>query len=361
MWHSSVRSRGSFLIALMAVLVLVLACGGGAETPTKAPEPTAQPTSAVLPGTGVVVQPARANWDTGYFSEPLYSKALESLGYEVLDHQELENADFYQAVAQGDVDFWANGWFPIHNIYLDLYKGEASIAGTVAAFGALQGFMVDKAGADEFNISSLADFQREEVRLAYDADGNGKADLIGCESSWGCAAVVGHQLDNGGLREFVDEYTGPYSEGIRGQIARFRKGEHVLFYTWTPNWTVNQLKPGIDVVWIEAAVATDPAGLSKEELTIPGVDGCVKDPCLMGFQGADLNVVANTVFLENNPTAAKLFEVMTVPLGDISKQNNRMNAGENTQEDIDAHADEWIALNRDLFDGWLTQARQAAQ
>ena len=50
-----------------------------------------------------------------------------------------------------------------------------------------------------------------------------------------------------------------------------------------------------------------------------------------------------------------------MPLGDIFKQNNRMNAGENTQEDIDQHADEWIALNRDLFDGWLAQARQAGQ
>jgi ABC-type proline/glycine betaine transport system substrate-binding protein len=24
-----------------------------------------------------------------------------------------------------------------------------------------------------------------------------------------------------------------------------------------------------------------------------------------------------------------------------------------------SHADEWIALNRDLFDSWLAQARQA--
>ena len=34
-----------------------------------------------------------------------------------------------------------------------------------------------------------------------------------------------------------------------------------------------------------------------------------------------------------------------------------MNAGENTQQDIGAHAEEWIALNRDLFDGWLAQAQ----
>jgi len=27
--------------------------------------------------------------------------------------------------------------------------------------------------------------------------------------------------------------------------------------------------------------------------------------------------------------------------------------------DMHSHADEWIALNRDLFDSWLAQARQA--
>ena len=133
----------------------------------------------------------------------------------------------------------------------------------------------------------------------------------------------------------------------------------MLFYTWTPNWTVNQLEPGTDVVWIEAAVADHPDGYVEAELSIPGVEGCVNDPCLMGFRGADINVVADNDFLQNNPAAAKLFEVMTIPLGDIFKQNNRMNAGENTQKDIDSHADEWIALNRDLFDSWLAQARQA--
>ena len=81
----------------------------------------------------------------------------------------------------------------------------------------------------------------------------------------------------------------------------------------------------------------------------------------MGSLGADLDIVANTDFLQNNPAAAKLFEVMTIPLADISKQNRRMNAGGNPQEHIDAHTDEWIALNRDLFDCWLAKARQAAQ
>ena len=166
-----------------------------------------------MPGSGVVVQPARANWDTGYFSEALYSKALEALGYEVLDHKELKTNDLYQAVAQGDVHFMANGWFLFHHIFLDQYEGEASVAGAVAAFGALQGFLVDKAGAEEFNISSLVDFERDEVRLAYDADGNGKADLTGCQPDWGCALIVGFQMDNSGLPEFVKGGEKPYQRG----------------------------------------------------------------------------------------------------------------------------------------------------
>ena len=37
------------------------------------------------PGEGVKVRPARATWNTGYFSEALVSAGLQELGYEVDD------------------------------------------------------------------------------------------------------------------------------------------------------------------------------------------------------------------------------------------------------------------------------------
>jgi len=80
----------------------------------------------------------------------------------------------------------------------------------------------------------------------------------------------------------------------------------------------------------------------------------------MGFVGSDIKVVANNQFLAENPAAAKLFEVMAIPLGDIARQNNRMQNSENTQADIDNHAREWAASNRFLFDSWLAQARAAS-
>jgi glycine betaine/proline transport system substrate-binding protein len=359
---NGLQRTARFSSALVAILILTIAC---AQTPTPAPpievtrEVVVQPTEVPMPGTGVQVQPARATWNTGYFQEALYSLALEELGYEVQDHQELDAPLFYQAVAQGDVHFWANGWFPLHNQYQGNFTPGASIAGTVASAGALQGYLVDQAGAEEFGISTLDDFKRDEVKAAYDADGNGKADLVACPEGWGCNTVIGYQLDAFDLRDHVDEITAGYSASMADATSRYRNGEHIFFYTWTPNWTVNQLKPTIDVVWIEVPSPQHPEGHSEADLMISGVAGCANDPCLMGFPGNDINVVANNQFLAENPSARKLFEVMAIPLDDIFKQNNRMNAGESSQQDIDNHAREWAATNQDLWNSWLEQARQA--
>ena len=70
--------------------------------------------SGHLPGEGITVQPARATWTTGFFLEAIYSRALEDLGYKVKDPKKVSNPIFFKSVYQGDVDFWANGWFPIH-------------------------------------------------------------------------------------------------------------------------------------------------------------------------------------------------------------------------------------------------------
>lgn len=80
----------------------------------------------------------------------------------------------------------------------------------------------------------------------------------------------------------------------------------------------------------------------------------------MGFAVENLRIVANREFMEANPAAKQLFELIKIPLEDINNQNQLMQEGEDSFEDIDRHADEWIAKNQDLFDSWIEQARQAA-
>ena len=71
--------------------------------------------------------------------------------------------------------------------------------------------------------------------------------------------------------------------------------------------------------------------------------------------------MANKAFVASNPAAGKLFEIMTLPIGDINAQNQRMNAGENSQKAIEKHTDAWIKGHQKTFDGWIAQAKLAAK
>ena len=324
------------------------------------------PPPLAMPGKGVEVQPARANWNTGYFQEALYSLALEELGYDVQGHQELDNAIFYLAVSQGDVDFWANAWFPLHTQFEETWSQGAEIAGTVIPAGGVQGYLVDKASVEKFGITTLADFAKPEVKEAFDHDGDGKADLYGCSDGWGCNKVIEHQIPAFELSDHINHNTASYNAMFADVKSRYENGDSVFYYTWAPNFTLSKaggLIPGTDVIWVEVPSFAHPTVTEESELMASGLEGCVgdKDPCFVGFAANDIQVVANSKFLEENPAAAKLFEVMNLSVGDVSAQNNRMNAGENSQDDIDKHAKEWAAINADVWNSWLDQARRAAK
>lgn len=314
------------------------------------------------PGEGVAVRMAQATWETGWFQAQVYKLLLEELGYTVTEPETLNTVEFHFFTAGGDVDFWANGWFPLHDRYLNHQdiRGKVAPVGFQVEAGALQGYLIDKATAERLGITNLGDLQDPEVAAVFDKNGDGKADLIGCNPSWGCWAVVEHQLDAFGLRDTVDHVEGDYSVLMADAIAAYRRGEPLLAYTWTPNWTVYDLKIGQDVMWLSVPFSAWPDD-RLADTEVESVPGCLETPCNMGFGPSDIRVVANVEFLAGNPAATKLFALMKIPLEDIAGQNLRMRTGENSAEDIRRHAAEWIEANREQVDQWLAAAREAAR
>ncbi|WP_099866808.1 glycine betaine/L-proline ABC transporter substrate-binding protein ProX [Pararhizobium haloflavum] len=315
-----------------------------------------------MPGEGVTINMAQPTWDTGYFYTQIYKQMLEELGYTVEGPSALDNPIFYQSVAQGDMDLWVDGWFPLHNTYEDDFSSGAEKVGTVAEGGALEGYLIDKATADEHGIDNLEDFKDPEIAELFDRDGDGKADLVACPPGWGCEEGIEHHLDAYGLRDTVNPIKAGYSASMADAVAAHEQGEPIFFYTWTPNWTVNVLKPGEDVVWIEVPEIDLPESTKglEDAATLEGVEGCVNDPCALGFPANDIVPVANSAFLEENPSVRALLEAASVPLADVFEQNAKMYEGENETADIEAHAAEWIEENRAEVDEWLTAAREAA-
>ena len=304
------------------------------------------------------VRMARATWDTGWFQAEIYRVLIEALGYEVSSVTTMENAEFYLAAAAGDVDLWANGWFPLHDATVEQLgiADDLDIVGTQVGDGAFQGYLVDHGSADA-GVTALADFADPEVAARFDIDGDRKADLIGCEVGWACGEVIEHHLDVLGLRDTVTHVQGDYPPLIDAVIERYEQGEPVLFYTWTPNWTVGELVPGGDVAWIQVDETTDadsPAGAG--DYAVPGVPGCVADPCRPGWPPNDIRAVAGGEFLDANPAIERLLEQVAIPLDDIAAQNARMRAGEGAPEDIVRHAVEWVIDHEDQVTAWLEAA-----
>jgi len=306
------------------------------------------------PGAGKKIDMARPTWDTGWFQAEVYKQMLEKLGYDVGKLETLDNPVFYRAVGQGDVDLWVNAWFPFAEVYEKAFKGGARKVGYVAKGGAMQGYLVDKASAEKFGITKITDFKKPEIREAFDSNGDGKADLVACPPGWSCELRIAEHLDALDLREHINPIKAGYTSAMADALGRYKAGEPILFYTWTPNWTVGILKPGTDVVWIEMPNATG-------ETTHAGVEGCVNDPCALGWEANDIRPLANNDFLAGNPAVETLLDEARIPIADIFAQNARMHAGEDKADDIVRHARDWLAANAERVKGWLDKARAAAR
>ncbi|RJE84991.1 glycine betaine/L-proline ABC transporter substrate-binding protein ProX [Paracoccus onubensis] len=305
-----------------------------------------------MPGEGVTVRPVIQPLLEEMLQARVLVRALEDLGYEVEEPQEVLAQTAHLAVGTGDADFYPASWNQLHDTFYQEAGGDEVLSkvGTLID-GALQGYLVDKASYDE-GIQNLGDLKDPKVAARFDADGDGKADLAGCVPGWGCERVIEHQLDEFELRDTVTHNQGEYTAIIADTIARHQNGDPILYFTWTPYWVSGALVPGEDVEWLEVPFSTLPDGQEGETV----YDG--KD---LGFVVDSIRVVARNDFLEENPAAAKLFELAAIDINDVSAENKLIADGEDSSEDIDRHVDDWIASHQEEYDGWLEAARGAAK
>lgn len=307
----------------------------------------------MMPGKGVVVQPGQDNIDGENFQTILVMKALGELGYDVKKVQNAKYPAIHISIANGDVTFMADHWNPLHQSFYEKAGGDAKLSRTGAYIpGCAQGYLIDKKTAEKYNITDISQLTDPKLAKLFDANGNGKADLAGCVPGWGCERVIEHQMDAFKLRDTVTHNQGEYSAIIAETIARYKEGKPILYYTWTPYWVSGVLVPGKDVTWLEVPHSAHPNGVDTE---LPNGKN-------FGFEINTQMIVANKDFVKKNPAAAKLFEVMTVSVNDVSAQNLKMKQkGEGGWDAAERHADAWIAAHRKTFDGWLEAARAAAK
>ena len=303
-----------------------------------------------MPGAGKTVQPVEANLLEEKFQAQIIYRALEELGYEIAEPNEIEYQSAHLVVGTGDADFFSSHWSPLHQVFFEESGGaeHLEVIGTLIN-GALQGYLVDMQSYQD-GVTNLGDLRDPAVAARFDTDGDSKADLAGCVPGWGCERAIEHHLDEYGLRDTVNHNQGAYNAIIADTIARHQQGEPVLYYTWTPYWVSGVLVPGVNVQWLDVPYTSLP-----DERT----GNTEHEGRNLGFEVNSIGIVANRRFLDENPAARKLFEMITIGLNSISAQNNKINQGEDSDADISRHVAEWISENQSEFNSWIAAARAA--
>lgn len=324
----------------IAVLGSAIACQPDPETgATRSPET-------------VTVRSAYVELE-GLFVQEVFNIGLERLGYQTADLKQLDPTLIHVAIGDGELDFFSGHWETLYEEFFQRSGGEEQLERVgVVVPEVLQGYQIDKKTAEEYNITNLEQLRDPEIAALFDSDGDGLANLTGCNPGWGCELVIEHHLDRYELRDTVEHDRGSYSALLADTITRYRRGESVLYYTWTPHWLETVMKPGEDAIWLEVPFTSLPESqgdVAEEETSIDGKN--------LGFAVDRMRVVANQNFIDNNPTAERFFESVEIPIEDINAQNQLIQQGEDTPEDIRRHAEEWIAENRELFDSWIERSR----
>ncbi|MCE2512720.1 MAG: proline/glycine betaine ABC transporter substrate-binding protein ProX, partial [Acidimicrobiia bacterium] len=229
--------------------------------------------------------------------------------------------------------------------------------GTMMASGALQGLLVDIPSVEQFGFTTLGELLDNPDAVAhFDSDGDGKADLNGCDDGWGCQKVMNDTIAQNGWDDRIAQVSATHSALFAESQASFGNGGPVLQYVWTPTAFVGKLVPGRDVLWL--SIEPEQALEGQDGISAVG-DACTKDPCTTMFTPSDIVVSANNDFLAANPAAASLLANFEIDPLAVAVQAVAIDAGANPNDDMAAAAAEWIAGNRDVIDPWIEAALAA--
>ncbi|MEA5583356.1 glycine betaine/L-proline ABC transporter substrate-binding protein ProX [Nodularia harveyana UHCC-0300] len=311
----------------------------------------------VMPGQDVTVQSAHSTLQEERFQTEIVNIGLRKLGYETPEPKRIEFATMFVALGNGDLQYTPTYWPKAHQVFFEKGGGEEKLEKVgLLTPNTLQGYQIDKKTADKYNITSLAQLKDPEIAKLFDFDGDGKANLTGCNSGWSCELTIQHQIKAYGLEDTVKQDRGNYSALIVDTITRQKQGEPVLYYTWTPMWMSAVLKLGKDVVWLDVPFTSLPE--SQKDLTEKDTSFNGKN---LGFAVDTIRILANQEFVDSNPAAKRFFELIQIPIDDINVQNQLFKEGEGRISDVRGHAQEWVKNNQVLFDSWVEEARKYSE
>ena len=201
-------------------------------------------------------------------------------------------------------------------------------------------------------MSQLAD---ASVARVFDHDGDGLADLIGCNDGWGCQTVIDSHIADLDWGDNVEQISAIKQSGGREYGRASRPARPVLFYAWTPNWTYEVLTPGVS----RSCGSSRPPSTTRRGPPRFGPAGLRLGSLQPRLGPSAVFVRWATRTSSRQRARASPAGGRDHPLEDIAAQNAKMAArGAGLFRKPDQRRRRRLdRANRDTVDGWLATAR----
>lgn len=300
------------------------------------------PSEAARPGEGQSLSLAYGFWSADWLPTSVVQVLTEDyLGYDV-EIVDLAIPAAYAMVAAGQVDAYANAWFPNQDYLLAQYGNQLEVVGW-HYFDAIQGWAVPTWFAEEYDVWSVEDLDDPDIARLLDRNGDGRGDFMGCEIGWTCNDQHTHKLQAYGLDRLYTQIDAS-EQMINFEVqSALENREPVLFYLWTPDW-LSAVYPTPD----EVTLLLDPVGAWVDE-------GVEVDQ--HGWPAGYAGTLVNQDFKNRHPEAHALWSQISVPLDAVNESVYRqVVSGETSEADLEQHAREWIEANASVVDEWLEAA-----
>lgn len=304
---------------------------------------------------------ARPTWDSNWFTAEVVRLLVQNLGYELPRPTSLGNGEAYKRMAEGSSDFWAAGNPANHSIYLtgqfQERQKQVEFVGKIFSNQVLQGYLIDSKFAKKLGIKQLDDFKDPEIAKHFDLNGNGKAELFGCNTNWSCWNLIDFQLKTLGLSDTVEQISQDYTRLILKAHEYLKSGKPVLIHAWSPYWVPSIFEVGRLTYWIPVSRYSLPDVSGKTFIDSSNVKGCLgKNPCRLGLPITDRQAVINSAFAKKHPDIKRLLELIRIAPEDIIAANVSMYKGHADNKMIERFAREWLEKNQSLIKAWLKEA-----
>ncbi|MGB7060544.1 MAG: glycine betaine/L-proline ABC transporter substrate-binding protein ProX, partial [Geitlerinemataceae cyanobacterium] len=247
-------------------------------------------TDSAVSERGVTIRSGTSDWIEERFQTEIINIGLEKLGYKTAPLVAVTYPALYISVANGDLDIAPVFGEPAHNEFYENAGGDEKLEKVGEFLSTRQGYQIDKKTADQYNITNLQQLQDPKIAQLFDTDGNGKADLIGCNPGWNCELAMEHHMDAYQLRDTVEVKKGNYTALIADALARNKEGKPFFSYVFGPFWLSEVLKVDEDVIWLEVPFTSSHLeGITEKDTSLNGKN--------LGMPQGRYRVLANKNFL----------------------------------------------------------------